>query len=341
MNRTALVTGATGFIGSHLVEDLISRDWRVTCLVRPTSRTDFLERKPVEILRGRGDDLRLLGQAQQGQDYIFHLAACIRAADPDIYERANSEFTKNLIQSCLHANPGVKRFVYVSSIAAAGPSEPGRVSDETQPASPISDYGRTKLKGEFAVSALWDRIPATIIRPPNVFGPGQKETEMLLALLRWRIAPVLKDRGKTTSFIYIKDLISGIRLAALDPKAAGEIYCLTDGRTYSWREVGFTVRDCVLGHSFCLPLHERFIGSAAGLADMLKRMKLLRTRFGRRVWHSMTQRTWLFSPEKAIRDLGFQPRYSLETGLRDMNVCKSRTQAKENEDMPSEKRDCR
>lgn len=329
MTKKALVTGATGFIGSHLVDELISREWRITCLVRPESRTDILERKTVEILRGRVDDLAFLGRALQGQDYVFHLAACLRAVNPDIYERANSEFTKNLIESCLHANPDVKRFVYASSIAAAGPSGSEKVFDEAQPASPISEYGRTKLKGEHAVSDLSDRIPATIIRPPNVFGPGQKETEMLLALFRWRIAPVLKDYGKTTCFIYIKDLISGILLATLEPKAAGETYYLTDGRTYSWREVAFTVRDCVLGHSFCLPLHERWIGSAAGLADILKRMKLLRIRFGRSVWKSMTQRAWLFSPEKAIRDLGFQPRYSLESGLRDMKVCKCHPSAKQ------------
>ncbi|MBN1224531.1 MAG: NAD-dependent epimerase/dehydratase family protein [Candidatus Aminicenantes bacterium] len=323
--KTALVTGSTGFIGSHLVEDLISRGWKVSCLVRPESRTDFLDLKPVRILRGRSNDRSHLEHALQGQDYVFHLAARIRAATLDLYEQANYVYTMNLIQSCLCVKPMVKRFTYVSSVAAAGPSAAGVIQDETMPCAPVSDYGRTKLRGESAVKALWDKIPVTIIRPPNVFGPRQPETELLIRLIRSRIVPVLKNRGKTTCFINIKDLIAGMLLAALNPKASGEIYYLTDGQTYSWQEVVSTLRDCVLGDSLYLPLPESAIRSAARVADVLKTIKLMRTRFGRSVWRSMTQRAWLFSPKKAVRDLGFQPHFSLETGLRDMLACKDRS----------------
>jgi len=317
MPHKALVTGATGFIGSHLVQSLVEEDWDVTCLIRSKSRTDFLQKLPVSLIEGSVNDTESLGKAVKGQDYVFHLAGRIRPTSRAVYDIANHQLTRNLIQACLGKNPSLKRFVYVSSISAAGPSLPNSYSDEGQAPSPVSEYGRTKLKGEEAVRKVWDQIPATIIRPPNVYGPRQQETEHLIKLIKKRIVPLLKRKKETTSLIYVKDLIQGILQAALSPKTKNQVYYLTDGKGYSWRKIILTVKKVVLGESFFFPLPEGLIYISAWLVDMLKKTGLIKSYFGRKLWRAMTQTPWLFSSSKAEKDFGFRTRYSLENGIKE------------------------
>lgn len=317
MPLKALVTGGSGFIGSHLVQTLVGENWEVICLIRPTSRIDFLKKFPVHFIVGSADDIDSLERAAKGQDYIFHLAGRIRPTSRLTYDIANHQLTRNLIQACLRKNPSLNRFVHVSSISAAGPSPPGSYSEESQPPLPNSEYGRSKLKGEEAVREVWHLIPATIIRPPNVYGPRQQEIELLIKLLSKRIVPLLKEKKETTSLIYVKDLIQGILLAALSPKTKNQIYYLTDGKGYSWRESIFTIKKYVLGGSLFFPLPEEFIYSSAWFIDMLKEAGLLRSFFGRKVWRAMVQTPWLFSTSKAEKDFGFRARYSLESGIKE------------------------
>ena len=317
MSTKVLITGATGFIGSHLVEVLAARGWEITCWCRPQSRTAFLEGLGVKLVRGSLEDTALLEETVRGQDYIFHAAARIHSAPREVYEQVNHVFTRNLVQACCAAGSPGKRFIYVSSIAAAGPSDPGHIKTEQDPCTPRTEYGRTKLRGEEAVLSAGGRLPYTILRPPSVYGPRQKETELLMSLMRRRVVPILKSREPTTSLIYIKDLVEGMVQAALSDKALQQTYFLTDGRSYSWREVFFAARDALLPGALYLPLPEPLILLAAGLADGLKRLRILRSYFGRTAWHNMTRVPWLYSIRKAREELGFAPGYSLEAGLRE------------------------
>jgi dihydroflavonol-4-reductase len=317
MPHKALVTGATGFIGSHLVKSLVEENWEVTCLIRSKSRTDFLQKFPVRFIEGSANDIESLGRAAKGQDYVFHLAGRIRPTCRVEYDIANYQLTKNLAQECLRKNPSLKRFVYISSISAAGPSLPNFYSEEGQAPSPVSEYGRTKLKGEEAVREVWDQIPATIIRPSSVYGPRQQETELLIKLISKRIVPLLKRKKETTSLIYIKDLIQGILKAALSPKSKNQVYYLTDGNGYSWRKIILTVKKVVLGKSLFFPLPEGLIYISAWLVDMLKKTGVIKSYFGRKLWRAMTQTPWLFSSSKAEKDFGFRARYSLENGIKE------------------------
>jgi len=317
MPPKALVTGATGFIGGHLTEELVRRGWEVSCWSRPQSRTSRLDHMPVSVWKGSLDDLDRLRQAVAAQDYVFHLAARIHSAPRKVYERVNHIYTRNLVRACRDASGPLRRLVYVSSIAAAGPSRPGHIKTETAPCRPSSEYGRSKLRGEEAVRQAGPDLPFTIIRPPNVYGPRQRETALLIWLIRKRVVPVLRKREPCTSLIYVKDLNQGLIQAALSPVAAGQTYYLTDGKIYSWHRVLFTLKDILLGPSLYLPLPEALIAMAAAAADGLKRVRLLRAYFGRRAWASMTQTPWLFSASQARIELGFAARYSLEQGLRD------------------------
>jgi nucleoside-diphosphate-sugar epimerase len=313
-----MLTGATGFIGSHLLETLVAKEWSITCLVRPQSRTDELKKMPVRIFGGPLNDPDLLEHAVKDQDYIFHLAARIRPAPAKVYEQVNHLWTRDLANACLHANPDVKKFIYISSMGAAGPTPADIYYDESHPPSPQSEYGRTKLKGEEAIREIWQKIPATIIRPPNVFGARQQETELLLKLIRRRMVPFLKEEGKSTSLIYIKDLIRGILQASESPKSQSQIYYLTDGSGYSWREIILAIKSAVLGDSPFFPLPEKFIYSLAGFADLIRSMGFRKLYFGRKILDTMIKTHWLYSSSKAMKDLNFHPQFNLVTGIRDM-----------------------
>lgn len=315
MPPKALITGATGFIGNHFVQSLKARNWEVTCLTRPESKTGFLKRSQVRIIKDRIENHGTLEKAVTGQDYVFHLAARIHSTSRKIYDQANHQFTRNLANACVRKNPAVKRFVYISSISAGGPSPPGGVSDENRPPAPSSEYGRSKLRGENAVQEVSEIIPTTIIRPPNVYGPRQKETELLIKLTKKRIVPVLKDRGGTTSLIFVKDLNEGIIQAAISSKTINKTYYLTDGKVYSWRRIIMAIKRSVLGDSLYLPIHENTIYFFACFTDMLKKAKIVKSYFGRRAWRAMIQTPWLFSPAKAEKDFGFSTRFSLEEGI--------------------------
>ncbi len=318
MSPKALITGATGFIGSHLLKTLVDKNWDVTCLVRPQSRTGVIQKMPVHIHRGVLSNQNVLERAVEGQDYIFHLAARIRHAPAEVYEKANHRLTRDLANACLRKNPGLKRFVYISSISVAGPTPAGDHFDEAQPPRPVSEYGRTKLKGEQALIEIWDKVPTTIIRPPNVYGARQQETEMLVKLIRMHIIPFLKEEGHSTSLIYIKDLIRGILQAAESHKARNQTYYLTDGQGYSWREVLLTLKKIVLGDSVFLPIPEKLIYFLAWSADILRAAGYKKLYFGRKVWNAMAKTRWLFSSSKAREELAFQPHYNLAEGFKDM-----------------------
>jgi nucleoside-diphosphate-sugar epimerase len=317
MAHKALITGGTGFIGSHLVEKLVSKNWDVTCLVRPTSRTEFLKKLPVKLTVHETGDLESLETAVKSQDYVFHLAGRIRSASRATYDKANYQMTRNLAQTCLKKNTGLKRFVYVSSISAAGPSLADQYLEEGQNPSPTSEYGHTKLKGEKAIRDIWEIIPSTIIRPPNVYGPRQQETELLIKMISKRIVPILKDRGETTSLIYVSDLVEGILQATFSPKAQKQIYYLTDGKGYSWQKLILTIKKHVLGNSLFFPLYEEAIYLAALLTDAVTATGIAKIFFGRKIWYAMVRTPWLFSTSKAEKDLGFRARYTLEEGIRE------------------------
>jgi nucleoside-diphosphate-sugar epimerase len=134
-----LVTGATGFIGSHLVEALLQKGVQVRCLVRKTSDLSWLKNLPIEVFRGNCNDKASLEEAVKGVDQVFHLAGVTKAVEEKTYFEVNALGTENLIHACLENNPRLQKFVYVSSQAAAGPCQNGGKKRESDRCEPVSD----------------------------------------------------------------------------------------------------------------------------------------------------------------------------------------------------------
>jgi nucleoside-diphosphate-sugar epimerase len=312
----ALVTGASGFIGRRLVLELARRGHETACLVRPTSKTVLLRDLPVELVLGDLGDAASLVNAVKGRDHIFHLAGVIQAVDGPAFEAANVHGTRNLVDACLEAAPAVKRFVFVSSIAAAGPSPPGRALTEADEPRPVSAYGRSKLAAEHIVLAAKDKLPVTIVRPPNVLGPGSKEIERAIGLLRKRLLPALGDGRPRTSLVDVDDLVEALLLAAENPRSMGQTYFVTDGRAYAWPEITAAVAEELGVKRFTLKIPFAVQMLAARLAETAARLGRRPPPLTREIVRAAKNYFWIYDGSKIERELGFHPRYSLRESVR-------------------------
>ncbi len=212
--KHALVTGATGFIGHHLVQRLLAQGTAVTCLVRSESRAADLARLDVSFVNGDLVDVKSLAEAVKGVDVVYHLAGLTKSISKTELMEVNGEGARNLSLACAQCKCP-PTLVLVSSLAAAGPTANTDPRVETDAVNPISNYGRSKRAGELAVIELADKVPTTIVRPPIVFGEHDRDGFQWFRMIRQlgvHLTPGLQDYYY--SVIHADDLASALILAA-------------------------------------------------------------------------------------------------------------------------------
>jgi nucleoside-diphosphate-sugar epimerase len=305
-NSRCLVTGASGFIGSHLAATLAAAGNEVACLVRSTSRIDFLSTLPVRLVEGDCRDRGSLRAAVSGADYIYHLAGAISAVDRKTYFDVNSGGTKNLVEACLEWNPALRRLVHVSSISVVGPSPRGRSLNETAECRPVSDYGRSKLEAELVVRGAGKALPWVIVRPANVLGPRQKELEESIGLLRRRIRPLVGRKCSRTSIVGVWDLVRAMLLVGGDDRAVGRTYFVTDGTPVSWRDITAAVARAAGARGFYLPVPYPIQYAAAAAAEIIARWRRRTPPFTRELVTAARKFDWVYDPGAILSDLGFR-----------------------------------
>jgi dihydroflavonol-4-reductase len=231
-----LVTGSTGFLGQHLLDLLAERRYEVVCLIRPETEVRVLDGR--EVGRAEADYAHAgsLRRAVQGVRFVFHLGAVLGASDEQVLFRGNVEATQALACACLEVETP-PRFIFASSIAAAGPSKAGRPKAELEGCAPISPYGRSKLLAEKALRALLPGLPLVILRLPNLLGLRQRQLRSAMSLIRRRIVPILGRGRRRTSICFAQDAAGALVLAAERSPGRGEVYYVTDGGSYTWQDL--------------------------------------------------------------------------------------------------------
>lgn len=313
----ALVTGATGFVGSYVAERLVREGLQVVCLARATSNARWLEKLDVELRTADLDDAGALARSVGDAEIVFHCAGLTRGRTQQEYDAVNVKGTRRLLEAVLQAGTPVKRFLYVSSLAAVGPARDVDAVDETTPPSPIDHYGRSKLAGERVVLDCAGRLPITIVRPPAVYGPRDANFLPLFRLARkWKLAPLIGGGGKRVSFVHAHDLAEGICLAGLGETAIDQTYFIA-GCTH-------TTGEFVDALSQAMDLRIRRLSVPAWLARLagewgeLKWKLTGRTQIvSRRKVRDALQDRWTCRWDKAARELNYRPGVSLVDGLRE------------------------
>ncbi len=219
--QSALVTGATGFIGQHLTRRLLAEGVEVRCLVRSVARGEPLRGDGATLVPGDVVDDSTLRSAIGDVDTVFHLAGLTKATRTRSLWDVNEKGTRNVAAACA-ARPNPPAMVYVSSLAAAGPCIEGRPRTEREAATPVSNYGRSKYAGEIASAEFADETPITVVRPPIVLGPGDRDGfELFRTIARWRTHLVPGRGDEPYSVIHAEDLTSALIAAARRGKRLG------------------------------------------------------------------------------------------------------------------------
>jgi dihydroflavonol-4-reductase len=312
----AVVTGATGFVGSHLAERLVAEGVEVTCLVRPTSQLGWLRPLPVRLRETSlfaADDLRA---AVDGADVVFHVAGRIRAVHAGQFRRDNVEATQVLARACASAPTPVGRLVVVSSQAAAGPSSPGRPRREDDPPRPLSEYGRSKLLAEQAARASSGPVDLAVVRPSTVYGPRDSALLPLFRLARWRVAPRL-PADPAVSVVHVSDLVDLLWRAAVDPAARGRTYFAAREPAAPFSELVRLVGEAQRGRPLQLPVPAPLLLAGGALAGALNRLRRDPRPFDLAKAREMLRAGWVCSAQLARDELGWRARIGHADGLAD------------------------
>jgi len=315
---SALVTGGNGFLGSHLVEALLARGYDVHCLVRRTSDLRWLRGMPrpkrAGLVYGDVTCESGLRDAVAGKEYVYHAAGVIKARSEWAFDRVNFGGTAKLLRACWKHNAGLKKFVLISSQSAGGPSRERRAVNEEDEPRPVSRYGRSKLRAEEEAKKYMGRLPVTVVRPPVIFGPRDRGMYPFFRMLKKGIVVLVRGERRA-NFLYVKDAVEGIVLAAEKEKAAGETYYIAGESGYTWREFAETAAQVMRRRVVVVSvpgMAVRALGAANSVGTALTgRARMLDWQKA----HEILQPYWLCDISKAKRELGYRPRYSLEEGL--------------------------
>ena len=307
----ALVTGATGFIGSHLTSELIKSGYDVTCLLRRSSSLRWIDALDVKKAYGDCLDRDSLYDALGGFDYIFHLAGLTKAASVKDFYEVNVKGTENLLGAVIAKNPGVKRFIYISSLAAAGPSANGMPLSEVSKPHPVSDYGKSKLEAEYKVLNLRERLPVTIIRPPAVYGPRDKDFLVFFKFIKKGIFPSFGN-GRY-SMIYVEDLVRGIIESSRSSECAGEVFFLSDKNIYSNRDIADAISSALGKKPYKIRIPRIFLSLIFGITGKLgKKTGIINIDKMKEIIHPH----WVCDSSAARQRFGFAPAASLKEGIK-------------------------
>jgi nucleoside-diphosphate-sugar epimerase len=315
----ALITGATGFVGSHLAEALLRRGADVTALVRSPGKAQLLDQLGVRQVPGDLHDAAALLEAARGQDVIYHVAGLIAARDDAEFQRGNEAGTANLVRAAeaVAGRTGGARFVLVSSLAAAGPASRGRPLRGDEAASPVTAYGRSKLAAEAVVRA--SRLPWTILRPPVVYGPRDRELLKVFRLTRAGIVPIFGDGSQELSAVYGPDLAEALIEAAASDAAVGRTYyaCHTEVVTSrAFVEAVGQALEPSSGHAVrVVPLPRWLALGALTVTGAAARLAGQATILTPDKANEFFQPAWTADPNPLIMETGWQPTHSLTEGL--------------------------
>jgi dihydroflavonol-4-reductase len=312
----ALITGASGFVGGHLAETLAAKRVRVKLLVRRTSRLPFKPGPLMEPCYGDVTDPESLKKAVKGTRIVYHLAGILRGSDRNQLENVNAQGTENVCRA-MAGERGPKRLVCVSSLSAAGPSRPGKPITEADPCRPVSLYGETKLKGEQIALSYQKKFPVTVVRPAAVYGPRETDIFAYFKMVRQGLVLIPGDGRQEVSFVHVADVVDSLLLAGTSPKAVGETYFVSDGKSYRWDEFAGFVGKALKRSFITIRIPMGIVRIVAEFGELGAKITGKPTMVNRDKIKEGAAPAWVCSDAKISKQLGFRPKFNLAKGVED------------------------
>jgi dihydroflavonol-4-reductase len=312
----AVVTGASGFVGSHLVDLLLEKNYTVRCIIRKTSSLKWLEGKDVELHICELTDKEGLRKVFEGADYIYHVAGVVKSKKPEGYFHGNVNTTRALLDVALEFKENIKRFLIVSSQTSSGPSIPGNPINENSPCNPITTYGRSKLAQEELAKNYTDKLPITICKVAAIYGERDTEIFIFFQTFNRGLMTMIGLHDKQVSLIHVIDAVRGLYLAATSEKAIGQTYFITSEKYYTWKEVGVTTSKVMNKKPFVVKVPHFVVYKIAAIAQFFSLFSSKAATLNIEKAKDITQHAWICDYKKAFNDFGFEQEISLEEGIR-------------------------
>lgn len=318
MNGRVLITGASGFIGYHLIEAAQKAGLEVHAAVRPSSNVSHLKKfEPVFVYPEFSEKNALKKLLHEGNySYIIHSAGATRAKNSQAYNVVNADYTRLLAEAALEADIPLKRFVFMSSLAALGPlsyTDEQPITETTMPV-PITSYGASKLLAEKYLGEL-RALPLTTIRPTAVYGPREKDIFILFKTLNKGLDAYIGTKPQRLSFVYVKDLAEVTVAALFKGQNGRQVYNISDGFAYDRYAFADSFKAISGKNPRRIHLPVGMLKLAANIMELGATFSPVAPVVNREKVRELTASNWFCSIEAAKHDLHYRPHYNLAKGI--------------------------
>jgi len=315
MKKRVLITGASGFLGYHLIEEALHNNLEVFVAVRKSSDVEHLKHFDIKYTYPQFNNLiELKKELKEKQyDYIIHAAGVTKARSRKEYNHINADYTYNLAAAAVSADVNLKGFVFISSLAAVGPLNTlkGSITEDTFP-NPVTPYGKSKLIAEDKLKSITS-LNYTILRPTAIYGPRDKDIFIFFKQLYKGIEPYIGNMEQKMSFIYVTDLAK-VTIKALYT-CNQKTYNLSDGNFYDRYELANIAKSVLNLKTIKFHLPVNFVKTIAYIAEKISSLSNKAAVLNTEKLKELTGINWSCEIESAKHDLGYYPLYNLEAGL--------------------------
>jgi UDP-glucose 4-epimerase len=318
MKERVLITGASGFVGYHLIEHALKSGLDVYAAVRKNSKTNHLKDFPINYVYPDFNNIESLKLELEDKQYtyIIHAAGITAAKTQQDYNRVNAQYTYNLASAAAQANIKLKKFVFLSSLAALGPlpTIDGVINEDTPP-NPVTDYGRSKLLAEAKLTTI-SNLPLVTLRPTAVYGPRDTGIYIILKQFSKGFEPYIGRIEQHLSFIYVKDL-ARITLSALLSPISNKTYNLSDGKTYNRYALANFSKQVLNKKTIKVHLPLLLIKALAAFLEWAYAYSSKTPALNIEKLNELNAANWICDINNVTRDLNYLPEYDLKKGLED------------------------
>lgn len=312
----AVVTGTSGFVGSHLIDFLLEKNYKVRCIVRKTSNLRWLDGKDVELHICELTDKDGLRKIFDGADYIYHVAGVVKSKKPEGYFAGNVDTTRALLDVAVEFKENIKRFLIVSSQTSSGPSSFGEPISEDSPCKPITTYGKSKLAQEDLAKTYMNKLPVTICKVAAVYGERDTEIFIFFRTFSKGLMTTIGLNDKQVSLLHVLDVVRGLYMAATSEKAVGQTYFITSEKYYTWKEVGDVTSKVMNKKPLTVKVPHFVVYFIAAIAQFFSIFSNKAATLNIEKGKDITRTAWISDYKKAYNDLGFKQEISLEEGIK-------------------------
>lgn len=316
MKKRVLITGASGFVGYHLIVAALASGLEVFAAVRKSSNIQHLQEFDIQYTYlDFTDEASLIKEmADKKYNYIIHASGITKAKTKDEYNTVNAGYTKSLALAAVSAGINLEKFVFVSSLAAMGPlTDLSGIIEDGSPAHPVTDYGASKLLAEKYLSEI-KGLPLIVIRPTAVYGPREKDIFIMFQTINKGLEPHIGSFRQQISFIYVTDLAK-IIVDSLTSVVTNKYYNVSDGGTYDRYALAEGVKKAMRKKTWKFHLPVFAVSALASLMERIYKNSAASPALNKEKMNELTAINWACSIANVKKDLGFNPQYNLETGV--------------------------